>query len=723
MFKLRACLAATIIASVAAGCAEDSSERVSAPVAPTTSETVSLTADNPFAAPSTLEFGYPRFDLIEDLHYMPAFEAGMQAQLAEIAAIAANGDAPTVDNTLVPLETSGQLLDRVASVFYGIAGAHTNDTLREIQAEIAPRMAAHSDEILLNEQLFERVRSIYEQRESLGLDAETLRLVEETHKDFVRAGAALSHDDQERLRAINAELAELRTQFEQNVLDAGNAGAIVVDDAAMLAGLSDAQIQTAAEAAASRESDGQYAIPLLNTTQQPLMSVLENRALRERMLEASMARANDGGEFDNREIASRLARLRAERAQLLGYATHADYILADRTAGTIDAVNTRLAELTPAAVANARREAVDLQAVIDAEGGDFELAAWDWEFYAEKLRRERYAFDDNELKPYLELDRVLNDGVFFAANQIYGLTFSERTDLPVYEDTVRVFEVFDHDGSTLAFFIFDAYARPSKRGGAWARAYVSQSGLLNTRPVVANHTNITRPAAGEPTLLTFTEVNTMFHEFGHALHAMFSDVTYPSFSGTAVPRDFVEYPSQVNEMWAVWPDVLRNYARHYETDEPLPPELLERFLAAENFNQGYSTTEYLAASIIDQALHQLAPQDVPSADEIMAFETATLAAAGADLEIVPPRYRYPYFLHVFSYAYSAAYYSYVWSEVFDADTVEWFKENGGMTRDNGQWLRDRLLSKGGSVDPMAMYRDFRGRDADVRPLLERRGLL
>jgi peptidyl-dipeptidase Dcp len=453
------------------------------------------------------------------------------------------------------------------------------------------------------------------------------------------------------------------------------------------------------------------------------MSELDSRSLRERMLEASMSRGGRGGELDNREIVTRIARLRAEQAQLLGYPTHADFVLDDETAGSVAAVNERLAALTPPAVANARREAVDLQAVIAAEGGDFELAAWDWDYYAEKVRLERYAFDDAQLKPYFELDRVLEDGVFYAATQIYGLTFVERFDLPVYEDSVRVFEVFDHDGETIALFIFDPYARPSKRGGAWARRYVSQSRLLDTRTVVANHANITQPPDGEPTLLTFTEVNTLFHEFGHALHGLFSDVTYPSFSGTAVPRDFVEFPSQVNEMWAIWPEVLENYAVHYETGEPMPAELLERVLAAENFNQGYATTEYLAASIIDQAIHQLAPDDVPSAGDLMSFETDALTAAGAALDVVPPRYRYPYFLHIMSYAYSAGYYAYIWSEVLDADTVEWFKENGGMTRANGQRFRDLLLSRGGSQDAMTMYRNFRGRDADVRPLLERRGLL
>ncbi len=715
-------LIGALVASLLGSCSDEQ-----LPQPPADNETASmqpvtqLQDENPFASPSTLDLEYPRFDLIEDEHYLPAFEAGMQQQLAEIELIGTNTNVPTVENTLVPLEESGQLLNRVASVFFGLISAHTNDRLDEIQAEIAPRLAAHGDQIMLDERLFERIRAIHAERETLDLDPGTLRLVEETYREFVRAGAELSASDKERLRAINTELAELRTRFDQNVLDEVNALAIVVDTREELAGLGDGEIQVASDAAASRGLEGKYVIPLLNTTQQPRMSSLENRALRERMLRTSMSRGSRGGEFDNREIVSRIAQLRAEHAQLLGFASHADYSLDDQMAGSVAAVNARLAALTPAAVRNARREAEDLQALIDAEGGDFELAAWDWDYYAEKVRRERYEFDDAQLKPYFALERVLEDGVFFAANQIYGLTFVERFDLPVYEDTVRVFEVFDDGGSTLALFLFDPYARPSKRGGAWARSYVRQSRLLGTSTVVGNHLNVTRPPAGEPALLTFGEVTTMFHEFGHALHALFSDVTYPSQSGTSVPRDFVEYPSQVNEMWAIWPDVLANFARHYETGEPMSMELLDRVLEAENFNQGYATTEYLAASIIDQALHQLTPDEVPSADALMDFEASALAAAGADLEIVPPRYRYPYFSHVMG-GYSAGYYAYIWSEVLDADTVEWFRENGGMTRQNGQRLREAILSKGGSVEAMTLYRNFRGRDPDVEPLLERRGL-
>ncbi len=683
------------------------------------SETMS--GENPFLVESPLYLQYPPFDRIADSHYLPAFEAGMAEHLAEIDAIINRDEAPTVDNTLVPLELSGQVLSRVSRVFFGLMSAHTNDEMQAIEVEIAPQLSEHRDRILLNGALFERVKSLYDSRESLELDPESLRLVEETHRDFVRAGAELSEEQKERLRAINTELAELETEFSQNVLNEVNAMYTVVDTREELAGLTEAQTEGAADEAESRELPGKFVIPMVNTTQQPLMAALENRDLRERMLAASMSRGNRGGEFDNREVVSRTAALRAERAALLGYDTHADYILDNQTARTVAAVNERLASLTPPAVANAEREAADLQAMIEAEGGDFELAAWDWDFYSEKVRRERFEFDASQLKPYMELNSVLENGIFFAANRIFGITFEERFDLPVYQEDVRVFEVFDHDGSTLSLFIFDPYARESKRGGAWMNAYVSQSHLQGTRPVVANHLNIPEPPEGEPTLLTFDEVITAFHEFGHALHGLFSNVNYPSFAGTSVPRDFVEYPSQVNEMWATWPEVLANYALHYETGEPMPQDLLDRVLAAEQFNQGYATTEYLAASITDQALHQLTADQVPSAEELMSFEAAALAAAGADLATVPPRYRLTYFSHIMG-GYSAGYYSYIWSEVLDADTVKWFNENGGMTRENGQHFRDTLLSRGGSAEALSLFRDFAGRDPSVEPLLERRGL-
>ena len=718
--SLRITLAAAAL--ILAACAENGAEQTNAPGRNETTMSASTSpANNPFDAPSPLQFGYPPFDRIKNEHYLPAFETGMQQHLAEIEAIATQAEAASFANTFVPYEESGDMLTRVASVFFAMAGAHTNDTIEDVQAEIAPKLSAHNDQILLDERLFARVKSVFDRRHDLDLEPEALRLVEETHKQFIRAGAELSAADKEKLRAINTELAELQTRFSQNVLDEVNASAIVVDTRAELAGLTDAEIQSAEEAAAERDLAGKFVIPLLNTTQQPALTTLENRALRQRILETSMARGHRGGEYDNREIVSRTATLRAQRAQLLGYANHAEYVLADETALTVEAVNARLASLTPPAVANAKREAADLQAMIDSAGGDFELAAWDWDFYAEQLRQERYDFDAAQLKPYLELNSVLKNGVFFAAGQIYGVRFEERTDLPVYHEDVRVFEVFDRDGSALTLFIFDPYARLSKRGGAWMRAYVSQSHLLGRRPLVANHANIPKPPEGEPTLLTFDEVVTLFHEFGHALHGMFSNVTYPSFAGTSVPRDFVEYPSQVNEMWVTWPEVLRNYARHYETGEPLPSELLDKVLAARQFNQGYATTEYLTAAIIDQALHQLDPSEVPSAAALMEFEADTLAEAGADFAPVPPRYRLTYFSHIMG-GYSAGYYSYIWSEVLDADTVEWFKENGGMSRVNGQHFRETVLSKGGSVDAMTLFRNFRGRDAEIGPLLQRRGL-
>ena len=546
-------------------------------------------------------------------------------------------------------------------------------------------------------------------------------MVEKYYVDFVRAGAALNPGQQERMRELNAQIALQRTLFSQNVLSEVNDLAIVVDSREELTGLDDTAIGAAAEEAQSRDLPGKFVIPLLNTSGQPALAKLQNRALRERILQTSLSRGSRGGAFDNREAISTILRLRAERAQLLGYDNHAQYVLEDETAGSVAAVNQRLAELAPPAVANARREATDLQAQLEDSGGDFNLAAWDWDFYAEKLGVERFEFDDAQLRPYFELDNVLTNGLFFAAEQLYGISFQERTDLPVYQEDVRVFEVFDAVGTTLALFLGDYYARSSKRGGAWMNAYLSQNDLLNTQPVVANHLNITEPPEGQPTLLSFGEVTTLFHEFGYALHGMFSNVDYPYFSGTRVPRDFVEYPSQVNEMWATWPEVLENYAVHYQTGEPMPTELLQKVLSARQFNQGFATTEYLAASLLDQSFHQLTPEQVPAADEIIQFEATALEAAGIALPEVPPRYRSTYFSHIMG-GYAAGYYSYIWSEVLDADTVEWFKENGGLLRENGDHFRQTLLSRGGSEDAMALFRRFRGRDARIEPLLERRGL-
>ena len=677
--------------------------------------------NNPFAKESTLPFQYPHFDQIEERHFIPAIESGMAQQAEEIEAIANSSEDPTFENTLVAMERTGQTLDRVRRVFSSLISAHTNDQLNEINTQMAPKLAAHRDNIFLNEKLFQRVQHVYEMRDQLDIDEESTRLIEKYHTNFIRAGAQLSDSDKNRMKEINAELAELQTKFSQNVLKEVNDLAVVIDTREELAGLSDAAIEKAAQEANDRDLDGKFVITLRNTSIQPVLAQLENRDVRKRIHEASLSRGSRGGEFDNRAILTQVVKLRAERANLLGYPTHAAYSLETQTAKTPEAVNQRLATLAPAAVRNARKEAADLQDVINAEGQDFKLAAWDWAYYAEKVRKARYDFDESQLRPYFELDNVLQKGVFEAANKLFGLTFEERTDLPVYHPDVRVFEVFDVDGSTLCFFLGDFYARSSKRGGAWMNAYVSQSRLLGNQPVVANHQNINKPPEGEPTLMTFDEVVTMFHEFGHALHGMFSDVTYPYFSGTSVPRDFVEYPSQVNEMWAAWPEVLKNYAIHYETGEAMPAELLEKVLATQKFNQGYATTEYLAASLLDQAWHQIAVDDVPDADGLLAFEANALESAGIALDEVPPRYRSTYFSHIIG-GYSAGYYSYIWSEVLDADTVEWFKENGGLERENGDYFREQLLSRGGSVDAMTLFKNFRGAEPSIEPLLERRGL-
>ena len=679
-------------------------------------------ADNPFFAESPLPYQHPPFDRIDDAHYAPAFERGMADQIAEIEAIAGASEPPTFDNTIVALERSGQLLNRVASTFFALASADTNDAINAIRNAMAPRLAAHTDRMLLDAGLFARVEALYEQRDALGLDDESRRLVEEYYVDFVRAGARLSDDEKERMQAINARLAELSSRFTQNVLDEVNASAVVIESREELAGLSEGQVAAAVAAAEARDLEGRYVIPLLNTSGQPALASLEDRGLRERIMRTSLARGSTGGEYDNRGVITETARLRAERAAMLGYPNHAAYILERQTARTVDAVNERLASLAPPAVANAEREAADLQAMAAAEGADIELAAWDWSYYTEKVRAERYAFDESQLRPYFEMDNVLENGVFYSANRLYGLTFEARPDLPVYHPDVRVWEAFDAGGEPLGLFIGDFYARPSKRGGAWMNAYVSQSHLLGTSPVVGNHLNVPKPPDGEPTLLTFDEVTTMFHEFGHALHGFFSDVRYPYFAGTSVPRDFVEYPSQVHEMWATWPEVLRNYAVHHETGEPMPADLLDRVLATQQFNQGFATTEYLAASLLDMAWHQLTADEVPDAAGVEAFEAAALDAAGVALETVPPRYRSTYFSHIWSSGYSAGYYSYIWSEVLDADSVEWFKENGGLLRENGDHFRDTLLSKGGSIEALDLFRAFRGAEPDIGPLLVRRGL-
>jgi peptidyl-dipeptidase Dcp len=679
-----------------------------------------LPASNPFAKESALPFHFPQFDKIKNEDYAPAFKEGMRIDAAEIEAIANNKAAPTFENTIVAMERSGRLLSRVQTVFFSLVGCNTNDEMNALNKQLAPELAAHSDAIHLNSKLYQRIKTLYDKRDKLHLDAESKYLLERYHTDFVRAGAQLSDADKARLKAFNGQIAALQTQFQQNVLNEANASALVVDSREELAGMSDKDIDAAALEAKKRGLDGKFAVPVVNTTQQAPESVLTNRATREKLLALSLARGSHGGQYDNREVVLKLAKARAERARLLGYPSHAAYMLEDQTAKTTDAVNKLLAEFAKPAVRNAKKEAAEIQKVVDAGKGGFQATAYDWEFYTDKVRQAKYAFDQNQLRPYFEYNNVLVNGVFYAAEKEYGITFKERHDLPVYNPDVRVFDVFDADGKQLAIFMHDPYARSNKRGGAWMNAYVNQNSLLGTKPVVANHLNIPKPAAGAPTLLTYDEVRTMFHEFGHALHGMFSNVKYPRFAGTRVPRDIGEFPSQVNEMWMAWPEILSNYAKHYQTGAPMPKELLDKVFASQKFNEGYRTTEYLAASLLDQSWHQLGADQIPA--DVLGFEAKALHDAGVDFALVPPRYRTTYFSHVFSGGYSAGYYGYLWAEKLDADTVEWFKENGGLLRKNGDRFRKMLLSKGGTMDAMDMYRAFRGRDAVIQPLLERRGL-
>ncbi len=676
---------------------------------------------NPLLTESPLPYHLPPFAAIKDEHFAPAFEQGMAENLQEIAVITNNPAVPTFDNTIVALERSGDLLERVSTAFGILTGSYTNPTLDKLDAVMSPRLAAHSDAIYLNRALFARVHALYEKRATLGLDAESLRLLERYHTEFVRAGAQLSEADQTALKAKNAELATLSTQFKQNLLKETNASAVLVDTKAELAGLSDTIIASAATAAKAAGHEGKYLLRLTNTTGQPAYSSLESHAVRERIMAASLARSNHGGDFDNRAVVARIAKIRAERAQLLGYPSHAAYQVELQTARSVDTINKLLSQLAPPAVANARREAADMQAIIDADKGGFTLGAGDWDYYSEKVRQAKYAFNEDELKPYYESMRVLEDGVFYAATRLYGITFKRRTDLQGYSPDMTVYEVFNEDGSPLALFLCDLYARPNKRGGAWMNAYVGQNSLTGAKPVVAIHLNVAKPESG-PTLMTHDEVNTFFHEFGHALHGMFSNVKYPKFSGTRVPRDFVEFPSQVNEMWATWPEVLKHYAKHYQTGAPIPQALLDKVAAAKKFNQGYKTTELVAANVIDQAWHQLKASEVPDAAGVNDFEATTLRKAGLDFGPVPPRYRSTYFSHIFAGGYSAGYYSYFWSEVLDADTVEWIKNHGGLTRANGDRFRNTLLSRGGSREALDLFRDFTGGDPDIHPLLVRRGL-
>lgn len=687
--------------------------------------TPTLDADNPFAAPSSLPYGLPDFAAIREEHHRPALLAGMAEQRAEVEAIAASTDAPTVENTLDALERSGRLLHRAAIVFFNQSSADSTPALEALEEEVAPLLAAHSDAIYLDRRLFARLEALRAAAEAgdLELAPDTAWLLHRQHTQFVRAGVRLDDAAQARLRELNAEITRLETVFGRLLLAETNDSAVLVTDEAELAGLPEDARAAAVEAAARRGHEGAWLIDLILPTQQPALAQLTDRALRERLHTASVRRGGRGGANDTRATLLSLARLRAERARLLGYEHHAAYIAEDATAKTPEAVADILGRLAPAAVANARAEAADLEEALRRDVPGATLEAWDWAYYAEQVRKERRSLDDSSLRPYLELDRVLHDGVFRAAGDLYGLTFTERPDLVGYHPDVRVFEVTDADGSGLGLFLGDYWTRDSKRGGAWMNNLVDQSTLLGEAPVVVNNLNIPKPPAGQPTLLTWDEVITLFHEFGHALHGLFSAVRYPSQSGTDVPRDFVEYPSQVNEMWAWEPSVLRAYAVHHVTGEPMPQEWVDTLIAARQDGEGFATTEYLAAALLDQAWYRLAPEDVPTdVEEVVPFEAAALERAGIAFAPVPPRYRTTYFNHVFGGGYSAGYYSYIWSEVLDADTVTWFEENGGLRRENGDTFRATLLSRGGSVDPMQAFRDLRGRDPEIAPLLARRGL-
>ena len=678
-----------------------------------------LPADNPFAAESTLPFHAPRFDKIKMADYAPAFEEGMRVHLAEMQAIADDPAKPTFENTIEKAERSGALLTRVAKVFFNLAQSNTNEDIQKLQAEIAPKLAAHQDEIALNPKLFARVKALYDARDGFK-DPEQKRLAERYYQNFVRAGALLNDADKVTLRKLNEEESKLTTEFQTKLLAANNAAALVVDDKKQLDGFSDADVAAAAEAAKTRKLDGKWVVVLQNTTQQPAQVTLKDRATREKLFEASTHRADRGDANDTRAIIQRLAKLRAERAELLGFKNFASYSLDDQMAKTPDNAIKLMTDMVPAATAKAAGEQADMQALVDKQKGGFKVAPWDWQFYAEQVRKAQFDLDESQIKPYFELDNVLKNGVFFAANKLYGLTFKERKDVPVYQPDVRVFEVFDADGKSLALWYADYFKRDSKSGGAWMDSFIDQSGLLGSKPVVFNVCNFTKPAAGQPALLSFGDVTTMFHEFGHALHGMLSNVKYPTLAGTNVPRDFVEFPSQFNEHWALEPTVFANYAKHHKTGAPMPPELVEKIKKSHTFNQGFETTEYLAAALLDMSWHSLAA-DAPKQD-VEKFEKESLKKYDIDVPAVPPRYRTPYFAHIWGGGYSAGYYAYLWSEVLDDDAYAWFKEHGGLSRENGQRFREMILSRGSTQDMAQLYRAFRGRDPSVEPLLEERGL-
>lgn len=710
----------TLVLAAAIGLALAACKKEEAPAVTTPAPAAAPQSANPLLTVSPLPFQAPQFDKIKDSDFLPAFEQGMKEHLAEIRKIADNPEPASFDNTFVAMEKSGETLTRVSRIFFGLVQADTNPEREKVQEEIAPRLAAHQDEISLDPKLFARIKSLYDQRDTLNLDPEQKRLVEYQYKEFVRAGAQLSDADKDSLRKLNVEETTLSTAFHTKLVAATAAGAVVVDDKARLDGLSDGDLAAAAEDAKARKLDGKYLLALQNTTQQPVLASLKDRDLRTEVMKASETRSEKGDANDTRQTIQRLAQLRAQKAKLLGFDSYAAYSLSDQMAGTPDKALKLLTDTVPAATAKARGEVAEMQKVIDAQKGGFKLAASDWDFYAEQVRKAKYDLDESQIKPYFELNNVLENGVFYAANQLYGITFKQRTDIPTYNPDMKVYEVFDKDGSSLALFYTDYFKRDSKSGGAWMDEFVGQDALTGTKPVVYNVCNFTKPAPGQPALISFDDVTTMFHEFGHALHGMFSKVKYPTLAGTATSRDFVEFPSQFNEHWATDPKVFAHYAKHYQTGEAMPQALVDKIKKSRTFNQGYATTEYLSAALLDLAWHTL-PADAPLQD-VDQFEAAALKKFKVDLPQVPPRYRTSYFDHIWGGGYSAGYYAYFWSEVLDDDAFEWFKEHGGLTAENGQVFRDKILSRGNTVELADLYRAFRGKDPSVGPLLENRGL-
>lgn len=676
---------------------------------------------NPLFTKSTLPFEAPPFDKIKDSDFKPALEEGMKQHLAEIEKIANNPDAPTFDNTLVAMEKSGELLTRANRVLNVLTGANTDSTLQKLQEEEAPKLAAHQDAIYLNSKLFARVKAIYDSRASLKLDPESLRLVEYYFQQFEKAGANLSDDDKAKLKKLNGEEASLSAQFNNKLLAAAKAAALTISDTTALAGLSQGEKDALAQNAKANKLDGKWQISIQNTTQQPLLQSLSNRDTRQKLFDASWNRAERSDSNDTRNTIVKIAQIRAQKAKLLGFPNYAAWNLQDQMAKTPEAVDKFFAQLVPASVARAKKEGADIQTLIDKQKGGFKLQPYDWNFYSEQVRKQKFNLDDNEIKPYFELNNVLQNGVFYAANQLYGLTFKERHDIPVYQKDVRVFDVIDKDGSQIGLFYCDYFKRDNKSGGAWMDNMVGQSKLLGTKPVIFNVCNFTKPADGQPALISFDDVTTMFHEFGHALHGFFADQQYPSLSGTNVARDFVEFPSQFNEHWASYPKVFKHYAVHYKTGKPMPQELVDKINKAATFNQGYALTEIIAAAALDMQWHELSA-DAPLQDADK-FETAALTKTGLNLAEVPPRYRSSYFLHIWANGYAAGYYAYLWTEMLDDDAYSWFTENGGLTRANGQRFRDMILSRGNTIEYGKMFKDFRGHAPDIKPMEEKRGLL